>query len=158
MGASVSASVLPMNIQGWSLLGLTGLISWSLIDWSLHGTLQSLLQHRNSKPHASLEPSPCLQCVHSISMCGVASWWYPFIHPALNLVLDVSIRLLCGAQSRIPGLLRSGQPSPLSFCTSMGLKTQLCSFLGVRVMVLACTHLPFGQRLFVFFIWRLRMP
>ena len=28
IGASASASVLPMNIQGWFLLGLTGLISW----------------------------------------------------------------------------------------------------------------------------------
>ena len=27
-GASASTSVLPMNIQGWFLLGLTGLISW----------------------------------------------------------------------------------------------------------------------------------
>ena len=28
IGASASASVLPMNFQGWFLLGLTGLISW----------------------------------------------------------------------------------------------------------------------------------
>ena len=158
MGASISASVLLMNIQGWFLLGLTGLISWSLIDWSLQGTLQRLLQHHNSKPHASLEPSTCLQCVHSISTCGVTSWWYLFIHPALNLGLDISILLPCGAQSRIPVLLHSGQLSPLSVCTSMELKTQLCSFLGIRVMVLACTDLPFGQHLFVFFTWRLLMP
>ena len=37
IGASVSASVLPMNIQGWFPLGLTGF------------TLKSLLQHRISK-------------------------------------------------------------------------------------------------------------
>ena len=35
-GASTSASVLPMNSQGWFPLGLTGLIS--------QGTLKSLLQ------------------------------------------------------------------------------------------------------------------
>ena len=28
IGALASASVLPMNIQGWSPLGLTGLVSW----------------------------------------------------------------------------------------------------------------------------------
>ena len=39
-----SASVLPMNIQGWFPLGLTGLIS--LLS---KGTLKSLLQHHNSK-------------------------------------------------------------------------------------------------------------
>ena len=38
-----SASVLPMNIQGWFLLGLTGLISL------LSKGLSSLLQHQNLK-------------------------------------------------------------------------------------------------------------
>ena len=32
IGASASASVLPMNIQGWFPLGLTGLISWQSKD------------------------------------------------------------------------------------------------------------------------------
>ena len=45
IGASVSASVLPMNIQGWFPLGLTGLISLLAVQ----GTLKSLLQHYSSK-------------------------------------------------------------------------------------------------------------
>ena len=70
IGASVSASVLPMNIQDWFPLGLTGfitLLSKGLsrvfseysglisfrIDWFDHlavqGTLKSLLQHHSSK-------------------------------------------------------------------------------------------------------------
>ena len=40
IGDSASASVLPMNIQGWFLLGLTGLISLQS---------KSLLRHHNSK-------------------------------------------------------------------------------------------------------------
>ena len=44
IGASISASVLLMNIQGWFPLGLTGLIS--LLS---KGTLQSLPQHHSSK-------------------------------------------------------------------------------------------------------------
>ena len=44
VGASASASVLPMNNQGWFLLGLTGWISL-LVQW----TLKSLLQHHSSK-------------------------------------------------------------------------------------------------------------
>ena len=40
IGASTSASVLPVNIQDWSPLGLTGLISL---------TLKSLIQHHSSK-------------------------------------------------------------------------------------------------------------
>ena len=39
-----SASVLPMNIQGWFPLGLTGLISLQV-----QGTLKSFLQHYNAK-------------------------------------------------------------------------------------------------------------
>ena len=42
MGASASATVLPMNMQGWFPLGLTGLIS-------LQRTLKSFLQHHTSK-------------------------------------------------------------------------------------------------------------
>ena len=44
IGASASTSVLPMNIQGWCPLGLTGLIS--LVSM---GLLNSLLQHHSSK-------------------------------------------------------------------------------------------------------------
>ena len=43
-GASASESVLPMNIQGWTPLGLTGLVS--LLS---KGLLKSLLQHHSLK-------------------------------------------------------------------------------------------------------------
>ena len=43
IGASSSASVLPMNIQDWFPLGWTGLISWQSKG------LKSLLQHYSSK-------------------------------------------------------------------------------------------------------------
>ena len=43
VGASISASVLPINIQGWFPLELTGLISL------MSKGLSSLLQHHNSK-------------------------------------------------------------------------------------------------------------
>ena len=43
IGASASASVLPVNIQGWFPLGLSGLISLQSKG------LSSLLQHHNSK-------------------------------------------------------------------------------------------------------------
>ena len=44
IGASASASVLPMNIQDWSPLGLTGWISLPS-----KGIFKSLLQHHSSK-------------------------------------------------------------------------------------------------------------
>ena len=45
IGVSALASVLPMNNQGWFLLGLTGLISWQAVQ----GILKSLLQHWSLK-------------------------------------------------------------------------------------------------------------
>ena len=44
MGASTLAPALPMNIQDWFPLGLTGLISLLV-----QGTLKSLLQHHSLK-------------------------------------------------------------------------------------------------------------
>ena len=49
IGASASASVLPMNIQGWFPLGRTDLLA-------VQGTLKSLLQHHNLK---ALIPRSC---------------------------------------------------------------------------------------------------
>ena len=52
MGASASASVLPMNIQDWFPLGITALISFRmdlLALLAVQGTLKSLLQYHSSK-------------------------------------------------------------------------------------------------------------
>ena len=51
IGASASASVLPMNIQSWFPLGLTGLISL------LSKGLKSLLQHHIWKHQFGAQPS-----------------------------------------------------------------------------------------------------
>ena len=45
IGASASASVLPMNSQGWFLLGLTGLID----NLAVQRSLKSFLQHHHLK-------------------------------------------------------------------------------------------------------------
>ena len=52
-GVSASASVLPMNIQNWSPLGLSGLILQSK-------TLKSLLQHHSLKPSIILHSAFCM--------------------------------------------------------------------------------------------------
>ena len=57
IGASTSASVLPMNIQEWFPLELTGLI------FAVQGILKSLLQHYNSKaPIFDTQPSLWSNC------------------------------------------------------------------------------------------------
>ena len=66
IGASASASVLPMNIQGW--------ISFRM-DWldllAVQGTLKSLLQHHSSKA-SILRPSAFFMCSDPI-FCKVQS-------------------------------------------------------------------------------------
>ena len=51
IGASVSVPVLPMTIQGWFPLGLTGFISF------VQGTLKSLLQHHSLKASVLQHPA-----------------------------------------------------------------------------------------------------
>ena len=55
IGASASATVLPINIQGWFPLGLTGLISLKI-----QCTLKSILQHHNSKTSIFLLSDFCM--------------------------------------------------------------------------------------------------
>ena len=90
IGASTSAPVLPMSIQDWFPLGLSGLI---LLE--VQGTLKSLLQHHNSK--ASI-------LKHSVFIMVQLS--YPYMTTrktiALNKWTFVSkvISLLCNMLSR----------------------------------------------------------
>ena len=61
IGASASASVLPMNIQGWFLLGLTGLVSLLSKELS-ESSLAPQLKHQ----FFSLLYCPTLTFIHSI--------------------------------------------------------------------------------------------
>ena len=49
IGVSASASVLPMSIQDWLPLGLTGSISLRFNILAFQGTLKNLLQHHSPK-------------------------------------------------------------------------------------------------------------
>ena len=81
IGASASASVLPMSIQSWFHLGLTSLIS-------LQGTLKSLLQHHNSK--ASIPWCPTFFMVQLSHLPGLAQthvcWVGDAIQPSCPLL------------------------------------------------------------------------
>ena len=54
IGASASVSVLPMNIQGWFPLGLTGLISLQSKELSRVFSNTTIWKHQFSGTHASL--------------------------------------------------------------------------------------------------------
>ena len=64
IGVSASASVIPMNIQGWFPLGLTDLLA-------VQGTLKSLLQHHSSK--ASI--SSVLSLLYGPTLTSINDYW-----------------------------------------------------------------------------------
>ena len=65
IGASTSASVLPMNIQGWFPLGLTGLIF--LLSKELSRVFSSTKFKNNSSSALSLLYVPTLTTIHDYS-------------------------------------------------------------------------------------------
>ena len=65
-GDSASASVLPMNIQDYLPLGLTGLISL------LQGTLKNLLQHHTQFKSIN---SLTLSFLYSPTLTSIHDWW-----------------------------------------------------------------------------------
>ena len=88
IGASASASVLPMNFQGWLPLGLTGLISLQS-----QGTLKHLPQHHNQKAS--------ILCCSALFMVQIS---HPYMTPEKTITFtiltiisksDVSAFLMC---------------------------------------------------------------
>ena len=57
IGASASASVLPMNIEGWFPLGLTGLISLQSREFSRIFSSATIQRHQFFGPQPSLGPT-----------------------------------------------------------------------------------------------------
>ena len=87
IGASVSASVLPMNIQDWFPLGWTGLIL------AVQGTLKSLLQHHSWK-------ASVLQC----SVFFMVQLLYPWMTTRKAIALTRQTLLAKSYQKRFPFL------------------------------------------------------
>ena len=90
IGVSVSASVLPMNIQGWSPLRL---------DWldllAVQGTLKNLLQHHSSK--ASIlwcSAFFIVQLSHPYMMTGktIALTRWNFVGKVMSLLFNILIK------------------------------------------------------------------
>ena len=88
---SASASLLPVNIQDWFLLGLTGLISFDLQE-----TLKSLLQHHSSK--ASILRCSAffmVQLSHPYMTIGktIALTWWTSVGKVMSLLFNMLSRL-----------------------------------------------------------------
>ena len=92
IGALASASVLPMNVQDWFPLGLTGLISLQS-----QGTVKNLLQHQNSKA-SILQHSTffIVQLLHPYMTSGktIALTRWTFVGKVMSLLFNMLSRLL----------------------------------------------------------------
>ena len=105
IGVSASTSVLPMNIQDWSPLGL---------DWLDHlavqGTLQSLLQHHSSKASILLHSAFfVVQLLHPYMTTGktIALTRWTFVDKVMSLLLNMLSRLVITFLPRSKHLLIS---------------------------------------------------
>ena len=102
---STSASVLPMNIQDWFPLGLTGWISLQS-----KGTLKSLLQHHSSK--ASILRCSAFfiaQLSHPYMTTGktIALTRWTFVSKVMSLLFKMLFRLIIAVLPRSKRLLIS---------------------------------------------------
>ena len=78
---SASASVLPMNIQGWFPLGLTGLISLLSKD-SQESSLAPQLESINSSVVSPLySPTLCMLIVYNKPSDSWIEYWLCFVYP-----------------------------------------------------------------------------
>ena len=106
---NASASVLPMNIQDWFPLGLTGWIS------AAQGTLKSLLQHHSSKASV-LQGSAffIVQLSHPYMTTGkiIALTRWTFVGKVMSLLFNMLSRLVETFLPRSKHLLISRLQSP----------------------------------------------
>ena len=109
IGVSASGSVLPMNIQEWFPLGLTGLISLQSKG------LSSLLQYHSSKASVLwCAVFFIVQLSHSYMTTGktIALSRWNFVHKVISLLLNMLSRLVIAFLPRSKHLLISWLQSP----------------------------------------------
>ena len=107
-GASASASVLPMIIQGWFSLGLTDLLA-------VQGTFKSLLWHHSSKASVLLcSAFFIVQLSHPYMTTGktVGLTWQNFLSKIMSLLFNMLSRLIITFLPRSKCLLISWLQSP----------------------------------------------
>ena len=107
IGASASASVLPMNIQGWLPLGLFDLLA-------VQGTLKSLLQHSSKPSVLGCSAFFMVQLLHPNVTTGktidLTRW--TFVRKVMSLLFNILSRFVIAFLPRSNHLLISWLQSP----------------------------------------------
>ena len=135
IGVSASSSVVPMNIQGWFPLGLTGLVSL------LSRGLKSLLQHHSSKVSILWRSAFfTVQLSHPYMTTGktIALTRRTFVDKVMSLLLNMLSRLVITFLPRSKRLLISWLQSP-SAVILVRVGTQNCCWINIlNLTVLHC--------------------
>ena len=121
--ASPSVSVLPVNIQGWFPLGLTGFIS--LLS---RGTLKSLIQYCSSKASILWCSAFFMDQLSQLYMTTgktIALTRRTFIDKVMSLLLNMLSRLVITFLPRSKGLLISWLQSYIYYCWCLVTKSYL---------------------------------
>ena len=108
IGASASASVLPVNVRGWLPLGLFDLLA-------VQGPRKSLLQHHNLKPSILVcSAFFMVQLLHPNVTTGktVDLTRWTFVRKVLSLLLNILFRFVIAFLPKSKHLLISWLQSP----------------------------------------------
>ena len=146
---SVSASVLPMNIQDWFALGLTGLISFAV-----QGTLKKLLQCHSSKASV-LQHSAffMVQLSHPYMTTGktIALTRRTFVGKVMSLLFNMLSRFVIAFLPRSKRLLISWLQSP----SAVILEPKKIKSLIVSIAYPPICHEVMGPDAMIFIFWML---
>ena len=148
IGASSSASVLPMNIQDWFPLGLTGLIlkSKGLSRVFFNTTVQKA-------PILQRSAFFMVQLSHSYRTTGktidLTRW--TFVHKVMSLLFNMLSRWVITFLSRSRHLLISWLQSP----SSVILEPKKINYLTVSIISPSVCHEVMGPAAMIFIVWML---
>ena len=111
-GASASTSVLPINIQNWFPLGLTGLIS--LLSKGLSRVFSSTSIQKHQFLHQRDSAFFMVQLTHPYITTGkiIALTWQTFVSKVMSLLFNMLSRLVITFLPRSKRLLISWLQSP----------------------------------------------
>ena len=148
IGTSFSASVLPINIQDWFPLGLTGWISL----WTKG--LKSILQHQGSKP-SILQCSAFfkVQLSHSYMNTGktIALIRRTFIYKVVPLIVNILSTLVIVFLPKSKHILISWLQSP----NTVILEPKKMKSVTVSIVSLSICHGMMGPDAIIFIFWML---
>ena len=130
IGASASASVLPIGIQGWFPLGLTGLISWQSKGLSRVFSSTTVQKHQ----FFSIKPSLWFQLTQPYTTTG-KTIALTFVGKSMSLLFNMLSRFFIGFLPRSKHLLISWlqslptlilEPKKRKFVTACILSLSIC--------------------------------